>query len=116
MDEWPEGWFRGEQREGSAAYSGDNRAESIDQSGDRTAGIPVANAAGQYQVGQYSAEVPGSGGPGRAAPPGGWPAQPPATSRGGQGSLTASPWSPSKTGGPIGPGSARWHGWLRPKR
>ncbi len=116
MDEWPEGWFRGEQREGSAADSGDNGAGGTDQSVDRTVGIPATNAAGQYQVGQYSAEGPGSGGPGRVAPPGGWPAQPPATSRSGQGSLITSPWSPSRTGGPIRAGTTRWRRWLRPKR
>jgi LCP family protein required for cell wall assembly len=116
MDEWPQGWFRGEQREGGAASSDDNGARGMDKSSDRTVGIPATNAAGQYQVGQYSAEATGSGGPGRSAPPGGWPDQPPATSRGGQGSLTASPWSPSGTGGPRLPAFLRWRGWLRPKR
>jgi LCP family protein required for cell wall assembly len=116
MDEWPEGWFRGEQREGGAANSGDNRAGGTDKSGDRTVSIPATNAAGQYQVGQYSADATGSGGPGRAAPPGGWPAQPPATSRGAAGSLITSPRSPSGTGGPILPGSARWRRWMRPRR
>lgn len=116
MDEWPEGWFRGEQREGGAANSDDNGAGGTDQSVDRTVSIPATNAAGQYQVGQYSADGLGWGGPARAAPPGGWPAQPPVTSRSGQGSLSTSPRSPSRTGGPILAGSTRWRRWLRPKR
>ena len=116
MDEWPEGWFRGEQREGGAANPGDSGAGGTDRSADRTVSIPATNAAGQYQVGQYSDRALGSGGPGRAAPPGGWPAQPPVSSHSEQGSLTASPWSPSRTSDPILTTTARWRRWLRPKR
>jgi LCP family protein required for cell wall assembly len=115
MDEWPEGWFRGEQHDGGAADSG-GAAASGDQLGDRTVGIPAANPAGQYQVGQYSGGSAGS--QHGAAPAGGWPAQPPASSsgRGGARSLTASPWSPSRAGSSVPPGSSRWRWWLRPKR
>ncbi len=117
MNEWPEGWFRGDQGDGTA-NSGDNGAEGADRSGDRTVSIPAANAAGQYHVGQYSADAAGSSGKRAAPPPGGWPAQPPAKSsgQGGQGSATGATRSPSQAGGAAPPGSSRWRPWLRPKR
>ncbi|MGO8957236.1 MAG: LCP family protein [Streptosporangiaceae bacterium] len=118
MDEWPEGWFRGEQRDGGAANAGNDGAGSADQPADRTVSIPAANPAGQYQVGNYSAEAPTSHAAGGASPAGSWPAQPPVTSagRGGHASVAAPPWSPSQVGGPTSPGSSGWRRWLRPKR
>jgi LCP family protein required for cell wall assembly len=131
MDEWPEGWFRGEQRaDGGPADAGSADAGSADKPGDKTVSIPAAHPGGQYQVRQYAdgqdVTSPGSAAPGAApgsaAPAGGWPAQPPVSSsgRGGRerpaGSLATSPWNPSRTGGPGLPGSSRWRAWLRPKR
>jgi LCP family protein required for cell wall assembly len=108
MNEWPEGWFRGEQ--GAGSPSGSDASEGAD-----TVGIPA--------------------GPRAATPPGAWPDQPPLRSGqpgygqprygqpgpaglGARGGLAAPASSPARTGGPGTPasGSERWRRWLRPRR
>jgi LCP family protein required for cell wall assembly len=99
MSEWPEGWFRGEQR---ADSEGD---------ADNTVGIPATqHPGGQYRVGPYGADQDSAGR--SAPPPGGWPSQPPIRS----GGLAAPARSPARTGGPGLPGSSGWRRWLRPRR
>src|SRR5215475_3952096 len=96
MDEWPEGWFRGD--EGAGGAGGAN---------DKTARIQPGHPGGQYHVRQYQA------GQRAPAPPGNWPAQPPSHSPSGS---AAPSWAPSRTGGGGFPGPPRWRGWLRPGR
>jgi LCP family protein required for cell wall assembly len=112
MDEWPEGWFRGDKGAGSGGAADD-----------KTVGIPPGHPGGQYHVRQYQAGQgtatgrAGAGQPGAgeraAAPPGTWPSQPPPRSAPGQASPS---YAPSRTGGTGFPGPPRWHRWLRPGR
>jgi LCP family protein required for cell wall assembly len=120
MGEWPDGWFRGPGSDDSAPADA-----SADPAADKTVSIP-AN--------QYAGRVGGSA-PGRPAPPGSWPAQPPLRTGGaadhgvrydtgdtahgnggsGAGGLTSPAYSPAGPGrGSLGP--PRWRRWLRPKR
>jgi LCP family protein required for cell wall assembly len=102
MSEWPDGWLRGP---GSAGGAG---AGSADVSGDKTIGISADGYAGQAGAGQ------------RPVAPGSWPAQPPASSAGGNankyGGSAAPSYSPAWSGGGGGFGGPRWRRWLRPKR
>ncbi|HXW46243.1 MAG TPA: LCP family protein [Streptosporangiaceae bacterium] len=88
MSEWPDDWFRGGRSAGSEPGPTDP-----------TVGIPVgqgsAGQAGQYRAGQYGTSGVGQA---QAAPPGAWPAQPPATSR---------PGGPGHVGGDPGSGGGR---------
>jgi LCP family protein required for cell wall assembly len=98
MSEWPEGWFRGGE---SKAADGPAAPGAADPTVSIPSGAPDAtNAAGQYQVRDYSgARSPGGG----AAPPGSWPAQPPTSTPGR---------SIPRRGGRI-PGGRGWRNWSR---
>ena len=120
MSEWPDGWYRRPGSEGGAAVPGGG-----DASADKTVSIP----ADQYARGQAGAGQ-------RPAPPGSWPAQPPASSPAGTGygahyqpgggasrygpnaygGAAAPQRSPVRPGGPGRSGGSRWRRWLRPRR
>lgn len=126
MEEWPDGWFRGEQRaDGGGTAGPDGNAGGADQSGDKTVSIPAAHPGGQYQVRQDWGAQDRAATQG-AAPPGGWPAQPPPVSSGSGGAGYGQPGSravtpplpsrPGDPGRPAGPGTSRWRRWTRPRR
>jgi LCP family protein required for cell wall assembly len=115
MSEWPDGWYRGQGSEGSAAVPGTG-----DASADKTVNI----RADQFARGQAGASQ-------QPVQPGSWPAQPPVSTGNGAGygtqyasgggarsygGLAAPQRSPVRPGGPGGFGGSRWRGWLRPKR
>jgi LCP family protein required for cell wall assembly len=108
MGEWPDGWFRGGR---SAAGEPGAADETVGiPAGQRVAGDAEGTAAGQYQVSHYAGQAQArSAGGTTAAPPGGWPDQPPARSV---------PGSPSRPGrGSEGRrGQGGWRRWTRPKR
>jgi LCP family protein required for cell wall assembly len=84
MSEWPEGWFRGSQ--------GGDQPGTDDANFGKTVSLPSGR---------------------RPVPPGAWPDQPPASSRGGP----ATPRSPVRyPAGPGGPGRYGRRRWLRPGR
>jgi LCP family protein required for cell wall assembly len=100
MSEWPEGWFR----DGNDEPGGSEPTMSIPAGQSGNPAGPV-NAGGQYRAGQYAS----AGGSQVQAPPGGWPEQPPSTSRPG--------WL---GGGSRGSRGSRtrgtgWRRWLRPR-
>jgi LCP family protein required for cell wall assembly len=95
MGEWPDGWFRD-------GRSANNEPDAADNTVSIPAGSPGSTAAGQYQVRHYGVDAGSS-----AAPPGAWPAQPPAKSEPG------SPWRSRVHGVPRSTG---WRRWTRPKR
>jgi LCP family protein required for cell wall assembly len=110
MGEWPDNWFRGGRP--AAGESG---------AADQTVGIPAGQygpgdaegtAAGQYQIRHYPGQAQaGSAGGQAAAPPGGWPDQPPPRS------LPGSPSRPGRgSAGGSGQGGGGWRRWTRPKR
>ncbi len=98
MSEWPDDWFRGGQSAGQEPGPTDP-----------TVSIPVGQASGAGQAGQYQASDHGTSGVGQAqaAPPGAWPEQPPATSRSGRAGRAGGP------SGPSGPRATGWRRWLR---
>jgi LCP family protein required for cell wall assembly len=96
MSEWPEGWFRDGQAADKGAAADPTVSIPVGQSGSADT-WPPSSARGQHHVRQY----------GSAAPPGGWPDQPPARSTGRPGVGSGIPRPPRGGGG--------WRRWLRPR-
>jgi LCP family protein required for cell wall assembly len=87
MGEWPEDWFR----DGRPADGGSAAADGGAANADKTVSAPSPqhpggqySARGQYRAGEYGGGQYGGGQrQGAAAPPGGWPDQPPLSSASG---------------------------------